>query len=339
MNERKKAVLSAVDHKQGVVPYNVELTSEKQRDLCIEIGIEPNEYFAWSGNHIEKADYNTGKYIKPGFYEDNFGVVWNRTGLDKDIGVVDKTLVNEDNCMTYSYPEVDLNHVKNITEALVNNGKDTLKLGKISMTLFERAWSLRGMQDLLIDFHVDAEAVEHLFDQIMEYNMKIIDTALEYDIDGFYFGDDFGTQRGLIMSPDSWRTLIKPRYKIMFDKIKGRNKITALHSCGNIIDLLGDLIDIGLDIYQTVQPEVYDLQILKKEFGKDLCFWGAISTQRLLPFATKTELIDTVNKTIDIMSKNGGYIAAPTHQVPPDVSNENILTLIELLRDKAEPPV
>jgi len=331
----RQTVISAIRHESGKIPYNVELTTEKRHDLCEQIGISEDEYFSWSGSHIEKADYNTGEYINPGFYKDNFGVIWNRTGLDKDIGVVEKPLITEDNYRSYNCPDVDEAHVRNVTEALLSSKLGTLKLGKISMTLFERAWGLKGMEALLIDLQVNSNEVEYLLDQIMEYNMKIIDIALEYDIDGFYFGDDFGTQRGLIMSPEVWRFLFKPRFKKMFDKVKSKNKFVALHSCGDITLLLGDLIDIGLDIYQTVQPEVYDLNKLKSEFGKSLCFWGSISTQRLLPVATKSELIDTVNKTLDIMGAGGGCIASPTHQVPSDVSNENVLTLIDLLRERS----
>jgi len=329
----KQTVLSAINHKStGKLPYNVELTCEKRKTLCDELGIAESEYFLWAGNHIEKADYNFGGYISPGYYKDGFGVVWNRTGIDKDIGVVSEYLVTEENYKDYRAPYIDAAYIKQVTQSLLGSKLDTLRLGKISMTLFERAWSLRGMENLLEDFYLNPEIVEHILDALLEHNLKIIDIALEYEIDGFYFGDDFGTQISLIMSPEIWRKFIKPRYKTMFDRIKSKGRITALHSCGNINGLLGDLIDIGLDVYQTVQPEIYDLKQLKEEFGRYLCFWGAISTQQLLPYATQEELISTVLNTIDILSKDGGYIASPTHQVTPDISNESVLTLIELLR-------
>jgi uroporphyrinogen decarboxylase len=94
------------------------------------------------------------------------------------------------------------------------------------------------------------------------------------------------------------------------------------------------MIDIGLDIYQTVQPEIYDLSKLKTDYGKDLTFWGAISTQKTLPFVGPNELKDIVKQTINIMGVNGGYIAAPTHKVPQDVPVENIIALIEVLKEQ-----
>jgi len=190
------------------------------------------------------------------------------------------------------------------------------------------------MENLLMDFHLNPEFVNELFDNILQYNMKIIDAALQYDIDGFYFGDDYGQQNGLIMSPQTWRTFIMPGLKQMFGKVKEAGKAVALHSCGNILELLGDLIDIGLDIYQTVQPEIYDLSKLKTDYGKDLTFWGAISTQKTLPFVSPDELRGIVKQTINIMGVNGGYIAAPTHKVPQDVPVENMIALFEVLKEQ-----
>ena len=118
----------------------------------------------------------------------------------------------------------------------------------------------------------------------------------------------------------------------MFSRVKSRGKIVALHSCGNITDLLPEFIDIGLDIYQTVQPEIYDLSRLKAEFGDRLTFWGGISTQRDLPFDTPDVLRMKIDRTIAVLGASGGYIAGPTHRLPPDIPIENIRTLVDALR-------
>ena len=168
----------------------------------------------------------------------------------------------------------------------------------------------------------------------LEIARQIIDAAVRFDIDGFYFGDDYGQQRGLLMSPETWCKFIKPGLAKMFEKVKATGKVVALHCCGNIEAILCDLIDMGLDIYQTVQPEVYDLKKLKAEYGKDITFWGAISTQQTLPFVSPSELKDVVRKTIDIMNHNGGYIAGPTHRIPEDVPAENVAALIEIFKQQ-----
>lgn len=335
MNRRDR-VKTAIQHQQtDIVPYNIELTSEELTKVADFLGIEKSSFAEYAGNHIEKLSYNIGgSYIKDGFYKDEFGVVWNRSGMDKDIGVIDEYLLKEPDLGDYTFPEPDLEQVKNKTAAFVANGKDIFKFGKIGMTYFERAWSFRGIENFLMDLHLYPDFVNELFDNILQYNMKIIDTALEFDIDGFYFGDDYGQQNGLTMSPDTWRTFIKPGLKQMFAKVKDAGKVVAIHSCGDISKILGDMVEIGLDIYQTVQPEIYDLKQLKADFGTDLTFWGAISTQKTLPFVSCDELKSIVKDTISIMGAGGGYIAAPTHGVPDDVPPENIGALIEVLKEQ-----
>jgi uroporphyrinogen decarboxylase len=202
------------------------------------------------------------------------------------------------------------------------------------MLLFERAWSLRGMENLLMDFFLQEDFVEELFTKITDYNLAIIHEALRYDVDGFYFGDDYGQQNGLIMGPEIWRKFLKPHLKRTFAPIKATGLPVFLHSCGDVSDILDDLIEIGMDCYQTVQPEIYDLRLLKKKYGHVLTFYGAISTQQFLPFATPDEVKIKVKETIAILEADGGYICAPTHQLPEDIPPENIMALIETLKKK-----
>lgn len=335
MKKRDRVKKAVLHHQTDIIPYNIELTTEELEKVARFVRIEKNNFWDWAGNHIEKVSYNIGgSYIKPGFFKDEFGVVWNRSGLDKDIGIVEEFKFKGPRIADYVFPEPDTEEIKRVTDRSLSNGRDSFKFGKIGLAYFERAWSLRGMENLLTDFLLESAFVEELFEKILEYNLKIIDTVLDYDLDGFYFGDDYGQQTGLIMSPGTWRKFIKPGLAKMFQKVKGAGKFVALHSCGNIIDLFGDLIDIGLDIYQTFQPEIYDMKQVKAKYGSHLTFYGGISTQRTLPFVKPEELKRIVKKTIDIMSQNGGYIAAPTHQVPVDVPAENIVALVEVLKDQ-----
>jgi len=331
---KRELVIDTIQHKSaGKVPYNIELTSELLEKVCEHLQIEKGDFFDYAGNHIEKIGYNPkGTFIKEGFLKDEFGVVWNRSGIDKDIGIVDSLIFDEPQFDDYVFPEPDYEAIRNATKRVLENGRDTFKLGKIGLSYFERAWSLRGFENILMDFLTEEDFAEALFKEILLYNKKIIETALEFDIDGFYFGDDYGSQNGLIMSPEVWRRFIKPGLAEMFGMIKAKGKFVALHSCGDISEILEDLIEIGLDVYQTVQPEIYVLNELKEKYGTRLTFWGAISTQQDMPFVTPEKLKEIVLKTIGIMSQNGGYIAAPTHQVPVDVPVENIIALIDVLK-------
>jgi uroporphyrinogen decarboxylase len=329
---RNERVRTVILHKSpDTVPYNIELTSGSMERFREYKKDETSDFFDFSGNHIEKISYNGGQWLDKNFFSDEFGVVWNRSEGD-DIGVVKEYHLSEPEISAIKIPVVDKAEIERKTKKILSNGHDSFKLAKIGMLLFERAWSLRGMADLLMDFYLNPEFLETLLDRITDYNLEIINEALQYPVDGFYFGDDYGQQTGMIMGPKLWRQFIKPRLERTFAPIKAKGLPVFLHSCGNIYDILGDLIDIGLDVYQTVQPEIYDLKKIKKEFGKDLSFYGAISTQQSLPYISPDQVKELLKDTIAAMNIDGGYICAPTHQIPADVPPENIMAMIEYLK-------
>ena len=330
---RKDKIIKAVNHEEtDYTPYSIGFVMEEYRKVASYLG-DP-DFGSKIGNHISSAYYDGYLNELPnrtGYWKDDFGVTWNRSGADKDIGVIDSILLQDPSLNSYRFPILDEVKLRSEYERFMEQDKDTFKFGSIGFSMFERAWTLRGMENLLIDMVTEPAFVDDLLDAITEYNMKVIDIALDYDIDGFHFGDDWGQQKGLIMGPKHWRRFIKPRMARMYERVKNKKKIVSQHSCGDISEILPDLIDIGLDIYQTVQPEIYDLKKLKEEYGNHMTFWGGISTQRLLPFGSPEEVRRTVKETIQIMGKGGGYIAAPTHAIPGDVPPENVLALIEVL--------
>jgi len=120
----------------------------------------------------------------------------------------------------------------------------------------------------------------------------------------------------------------------MYSRVKGKGLIVSQHSCGDIHEIFSNLIDAGLDVYQTFQPEIYDIKGIKDKFGKDLTFWGGISTQTLLPFALPEEVRRVTRQTMEILGREGGYIAAPTHSIPGDVPAENVMAMIEVLKNQ-----
>lgn len=333
---RRERVIDAIRHVEtDVVPYDIGLTHQEYEKVASYLG-DP-DFGRKMGNHLSNVYYDgylTEIIPGSGYWKDDFGVVWNRNGADKDIGVIDGYVLPEPSLDKYKFPILDEKRLRSGYEALMNNAGDTFRFGSIGFSMFERAWTLRGMENLLMDMITEPEFVDELLDAIAEYNMKIIDIALEYDIDGFHFGDDWGQQAGLIMGPNYWRRFIKPRMARMYERAKSKGKFISQHSCGDIHEIFPDLLEIGLDVYQTFQPEIYDIQKVKEEFGGQLTFWGGISTQRLLPFATPQQVKDKVRETMKVMRVNGGYIAAPTHSVPGDVPPENIIAMLEVFQEK-----
>ena len=114
----------------------------------------------------------------------------------------------------------------------------------------------------------------------------------------------------------------------MYNRVKQSGKFVLQHSCGDIQEVFEDLIEIGLDCYQTVQPEIYNLSEIKSKYGSRLCFWGTISTQQALPCLSASEIEHVISETVEIMKHGGGFILAPTHAVPMDVPVENIMAML-----------
>ena len=164
--------------------------------------------------------------------------------------------------------------------------------------------------------------------------LKVVDIVARYPIDCIFFGDDWGQQRGLIMGYPLWARFIKPRLKKMYDHVKKYGMYVAQHSCGDCREVFPDLVELGLDIYNTFQPEVYDIVEFKERFGKDITFFGAISTQQLLPFKSPEEVKAEMHRIMDILGKDGGYILAPTHAMPGDIPEENVLAFMEVAKNE-----
>ena len=333
---RRERVIAAVKHQQtDICPYNIEFTHEEYEKVSQYL--DDNDFYSKIGNHIIMANYDgflSEVPEKPGYWKDDFGVLWNRNGVDKDIGVIEGRVINEPDIKEFKFPEINEAKIRKEYETMVKEKGDKFRFGSIGFSMYERAWTLRGIEELLADMIEEPEFVEDLLDAITEYNLKIIDIGLECNIDGFHFGDDWGQQKGLIMGPVYWRRFIKPRMAKMYAKVKSKGLIVSQHSCGDIQEIMPDLIEIGLDIYQTFQPEIYNMKEIKREFGNDLTFWGGISTQGLLPFASVEVVKSVALETIKIMGKGGGYIAAPTHALPADIPAENVAALIEVFKNQ-----
>lgn len=334
---RKERVLKALNHQEtDFIPYFVEFTEQEADNMAAFLKIKNYEE-DW-GLHLHYIQYwgwPTERADKPEHFVDDFGVEWNRSGADKDIGMVDHPMFPDvDEEIEYKFPQVDESRLRGEYENLVASKGDKFCMAGFGFSMFERSWSLMGMESVLMRMLVDPESLEKLYDDICEYNLKLIEIALEYDIDGVYFGDDWGQQKGMIMGPDHWRHFIKPRMKRMYDRVHSKGKYVFQHSCGDCSEILGDLIEIGLNCYQTFQPEIYDIEAIKKQYGDKLTFWGGISTQQLLVQAEPEKVQEETARIMKIMGEGGGYIAAPTHAVAFDVPPENIMAMLEVFQNQ-----
>ncbi len=199
----------------------------------------------------------------------------------------------------------------------------------------ENSQLLRGYEDWYADVALNADLVGALMDAVLEFDLAVMEQALDLvgeDIDVILFGDDVTTQSGPMISPKSYRKLIRPRHERLFDFIHDRTDAKIMyHSCGSAYCFMEDFIDIGVDIINPVQVSAADMDTarLKAEFGDRISFWGGIDTQSVLPHGTEEEVRAEVEKRIADLAPGGGYVLAPVHNIQPDVPPENIVAMCD----------
>ncbi len=214
--------------------------------------------------------------------------------------------------------------------AIAADGGQHFIMPNFGFALFERAWSLRGFDQLLMDLVDQPAWVEELLDRITDIQMALARRFVALGVDGGYFGDDYGAQRGLLFSPKLWRQMIKPRLARMFAVFRGAGLPVILHSDGDIWPILPDLVEIGLTCLNPVQPEVLEHARLYREYSRQLSFYGGISTQAVLPKLGPAEVRTATLACMRKLAPHGtGLILGPSHRMQSDIPPENVAAMLE----------
>jgi uroporphyrinogen decarboxylase len=311
------------------VPWSFGFTQEAHEKLIEHYGAGNLEEHLQ--NHILTVADTYGFFtdIGNGCFQDVFGVVWDRN-VDKDIGNVRGQVLPDPTLQGYPFPDpLDPRFYAQIPRLLERYG-DRYRVFNVGFSLYERAWTMRGMVELMMDFHDNPAFVHELLNTIGDYNIAVLKEACKYDIDAIYFGDDWGQQHGLIMGYRTWREFIYPVLRRMYGAAHEAGKQVFIHSCGDVDELFDDLVGIGLNCFNPFQPEVMDVYALVPRYHERLAFHGGMSTQRTLPYGTVDDVRRETQRLIDL-GCNGGYIFAPAHAVEGDVPLENMLAFIDLL--------
>lgn len=210
------------------------------------------------------------------------------------------------------------------------NREESLIIGALPFLLFERAYMLTGMENLFLQMASEPDLVRELFRRIADFQIRIVERYADLGAEAIRTTDDYGTQDALMISPAMWRDLIKPEIARVFKVIKEAGLILHLHTCGNIMEIVPDLIEIGVDVLDPIQSLSNDLAYLKREYGDRLSFLGGVDTQYLLTLGTPAEIDATVRERIRVLGPGGGYIVGPDNRIPiPEENNRAYVAAIE----------
>jgi uroporphyrinogen decarboxylase len=356
MNSRQRA-LKAVNHQEAdrppifatLTPQMAEKLSfalgipyEKPIDSLLSTRISHMELLTKLGNDFVgiAAVYPEGGETQrrsDGFLVNEWGMVFKDTGLYSEfIEYPLEKAQSKDDILAYRFPDpYAAGRFEKAKAAIEKYRDDFMIIGDLETSIFETAWYLVGLEKFLTDLMMGAEYIPYLLDEVMMINVRIGEKLIKIGADIIWCGDDFGMQHGMIMDPETWREWFKPRIKFMFEafrKINPEIKI-AWHSCGSILPIIPDFIELGLDILNPIQPLAKDMtpENLKEKYGRDLVLFGGIDVQELLPYKSPAEIKEEVIRRCRILGKGGGYIAAPAHNIQPDTPVENVMAMYEAI--------
>ena len=329
----RERVIAAIEHRQpDRTPFQIGFTQPAWARYAAYVGdVDAASRIDNCLAMLNTAPADAWREVRPNIWRDEWGVEWDRS-VDPDIGVVCNRVVTAANVRTVPLPDAsDPGRYASFPETIAG-APDHYRVSNIGFSLYERAWTLAGMEEVLVGMVADKWFVHTLLDRILEVNLEVIERACSFGIDAMMFGDDWGQQTGLQMGIAHWREFILPRVARMYGAVKAHGKRVFIHSCGKVDELFPDLIEAGLDVFNPFQPEVIDVENAKRKFGRDLTFYGGISTQRTLPYGSVQQVRDEVRRLVAVVGRDGGLIAAPAHAIPGDAKPENIEAMIETLQ-------
>lgn len=331
---RRDAFEAVLSHQEVTpVPYSVKFTVEAYERYAAHLGgdFDPVED---TGSYVVASHTNNGwEEVQPGHFRDYFGVIWNKT-RDRTLGVVDNPPLQGASFDGYSFPDPATIPVYDFIGTNAERYPDRFHMVSIGFSLFERAWSLVGMENLLMYFMIEPAFVQDLLARITEYNIAVIRRAAELGVDCVHFGDDWGSQHGPLIAPDTWREFVKPPFVQTCRAAKDAGLLVSQHSCGNVVDLLPDMVEAGVDVFDPFQPEAMDIWSLREQYRGKLAFWGGLSVQETLPHGTVEDVTREGRRLLEEMAPGGGYIFAPSHSLTGDIPPQNVDAFLELARNQ-----
>jgi uroporphyrinogen decarboxylase len=334
----KQRVLTAINHEEADrVPLDVWLPSGVSHELAKRLGVlgcaDAYALPKRLGHDLLKSpmagvcegfsstDYPQRK-IGDNLYQDKFGIQWrlakHEYGAYCEFAA--HPLADSSAYSHYQWPDplaAEQEALDGCAKLVAAEGRDYAIMGCIPCTIFECAWYLRGLENLLMDLAAQRDFADELFERAMGYALPVSKKMAELGVDIVWWGDDVSHERGPMLKPADFRSMIKPRYAYMAQEVRKVNKDVkiAFHSDGAIEWMLDDLADIGFDIINPLQPDANDVAAFKKRYGKRFTVWGNVDTRVVMSSGSVTDVIEEVKHVIRVLAPGGGHIFCSNHSI------------------------
>ncbi len=338
LTKRERVLATILRKPLDAIPWQFDLVQATKEKLIDYYGTD--DWFEAIEDHLVRVSAQA-----PGEHEDadlpsrlvrdELGTVWQRSPRDYSVGdwgELVESPIKAPSLEGYTFPDGSLtgrwDHVTEIRRRFPDHYLEAEGFG-----LFQHGWGLCGFENYLAYIAGEPEFIEALTDGLAEFSCRTTKQLAGSGVDGIRFGDDWGFQDGLMIRPERWRRLYKKYYRRTYAAAREAGLIVEIHSCGNITDLLPDLIDIGVQVVHPLQPEAMDVEFCKREYGKDLTFWGALGSQSTLPLGSPEDVKREVRYLLNLFD-GGGYILAPAGAAPAETPPENIAAVVDVARQQ-----
>ena len=272
---------------------------------------------------------------------DDWGVNWLATPAEESSYPDGRPVLTLDQVDSFKAPETDWEMVTAELRRQMeqHGGEDTLIIAKSDLILFDRVRLLLGTEEFMVAIALYPEQLHALFDKVMAYQRQMTRAIMRSGVAGIRFTDDWGIQESLWIRPEQWRAFIRPQLGELYGMVKQGGGFVFQHSCGHIEEILPDLIELGLDVIDPCQPRSNDIFRWKRECGHHMSFMGGLDAQGYLSLGTPEEVRSAVKEVISVMSRGGGYIAAPSHTISlPEANRGAMLAAIAEANDSYGSP-
>ena len=348
-------VETALNHEQPdrcpmQISFTPEFADRLRQDLAIQGKRVHNPHGGGNSYELERAlgedmlltsvGWANSYYQDTKAYVDEWGVGWDAQPYETPFGrghyteIVSHPLADDAAISGYQPPNPNRPELYDASEAVIRDFEDEYWIVGVTVTtIFETAWALRGLEQMMLDMVLDPDLANHILDIPYQYHLTAAKKLTEMGVDMIWTGDDIGAQNEMMISPRMWRKYFKPRMANFISELKAINpnvKI-AYHTDGNVERVIPELIEIGIDVLNPIQPASMDPAKIKRQFGDKLCFWGTVDEQFTLPFGSPADVAAEVKTRLETVGKDGGLILAPTHHVQLDTPLENFWAMVNTI--------